>query len=403
MPAYRVSNRAMFWRIVRRLLTAQRGRLFVILLALGAGAAVAATLLNLQVDARRRLTTEFRALGANVLIAPRSENSAHDSALLDQRIAALLPPQNDGNEVLTAPFLYGIASIRRLSTSDATPGKSTPAVIAGFSVSAGSREIPHGLDRILPSQVIASQDVDSLHARVCEVGQTLARTLDLHPGARVTLESGDQELLCSISQVRSFGGSEDSQLFLDLSSAQTLLRLPGKLSVIQASVAGKPASIDRYISNLAAMIPDAEVRPIRQFTEAEATIYGRISGILDATVVIVLVLTGLCVMAAMTNVAMERKNDVGLMKAIGGSNRRVLRLFLMEAALLGLLGGAIGAVVGILLSMGLGKAVFGIAAQPRLIVYPVTVSLTVIVAIVGAYPLKRLTHIRPAAVFRGEA
>ena len=45
------NSRPMFWRIVRRLLTANRGRLFVILLALGAGAVVTAALLNLQVDA----------------------------------------------------------------------------------------------------------------------------------------------------------------------------------------------------------------------------------------------------------------------------------------------------------------------------------------------------------------
>jgi len=108
-------------------------------------------------------------------------------------------------------------------------------------------------------------------------------------------------------------------------------------------------------------------------------------------------------MAAMTNVAMERKNDVGLMKAIGGATRRVLRLFLAEAALLGLAGGVIGAAAGIFLSIGLGKAVFGVAARPRLIVYPVAVALTVIVAILSAFPLRRLASIRPAAIFRGEA
>jgi putative ABC transport system permease protein len=123
---------------------------------------------------------------------------------------------------------------------------------------------------------------------------------------------------------------------------------------------------------------------------------------LTATVAVVLILTALCVMAAMTNVAMERKNDVGLMKAIGGSMRRVLRLFLAEAALLGLAGGLIGAAVGIVISVGLGKAVFGVAAQPRLIVYPISVALTIIVAILAAYPLRRLVHIRPASVFRGE-
>jgi len=55
MSAHRAANRAMFWRILRRLLGANRGRLFVILLALGAGAAVTAALLNLQVDASAAL------------------------------------------------------------------------------------------------------------------------------------------------------------------------------------------------------------------------------------------------------------------------------------------------------------------------------------------------------------
>jgi len=125
-------------------------------------------------------------------------------------------------------------------------------------------------------------------------------------------------------------------------------------------------------------------------------------GLLTATVVVVLVLTALCVMAAMTNIAAERKNDVGLMKAIGGSVRRVLRIFLAEAALLGLVAGLLGAAAGILLSIGLGKAVFGVAAEPRLIVYPVSVALTVMVAVLAAYPLRRLANIRPASVFRGE-
>jgi putative ABC transport system permease protein len=91
------------------------------------------------------------------------------------------------------------------------------------------------------------------------------------------------------------------------------------------------------------------------------------------------------------------------MKAIGGASRRVLRLFLAEAAVVGLISGILGAAAGLVLSISLGKAVFGVAARPRLIVYPVSVLLTIIVAIAGAYPLRRLAGIRPASVFRGEA
>jgi putative ABC transport system permease protein len=208
---------------------------------------------------------------------------------------------------------------------------------------------------------------------------------------------------CFVQGIDSYGGPEDNQVFVNLETVQKLEKLPRRISVAFLSVPGTPKEIEAYVGDLQKQLPDVEVRPIRQFTEGEAKIYNRISGLLTATVAIVLLLTGLCVMAAMTNVAMERKMDVGLMKAIGGSMRRVLRLFLAEAALLGLVGGLIGAALGIILSMGLGKAVFGVAARPRLIVYPVAVALTIIVAILSAFPLRRLASIRPASVFRGEA
>jgi putative ABC transport system permease protein len=161
--------------------------------------------------------------------------------------------------------------------------------------------------------------------------------------------------------------------------------------------------VEQYAADLRLLIPDAEVRTLHQFTEAQSKIYSRISGLLTAATAIILVLTSLCVMAAMTNIAAERKHDVGMMKAIGGSARGILNLFLTEAAFLGLAGGLIGAAAGIALSMALGKAVFGVAAAPRLIVYPISVALTVIVAILGAYPLRHLANVRPATIFRGEA
>jgi putative ABC transport system permease protein len=205
-----------------------------------------------------------------------------------------------------------------------------------------------------------------------------------------------------VEYVFSGGENQDSQVIVNLETAQRLAGLQGLIHAIKVRVPGSPQQIQNRINELQQKFPNAEIRPVRQLTEGEARLYGEISGVLTATVVVVLVLTALCVMAAMTNIAADRKNDVGLMKAIGGSVRRVLRIFLAEAALLGFIGGVIGAAIGIAISIGLGKAVFGVAAQPRLVVYPVSVALTVIVAILAAYPLRRLANIRPASVFRGE-
>jgi putative ABC transport system permease protein len=379
-------DRKMFWRIVRRLFAAQRGRLLVILLALGASAAITAALLNLQVDARDRLTKEFRVFGANIIVAPRdSKSSGADVLTLDESIAQnvrqSLPPRASADS-----YLYLVASVS--STSSAQP---VSAVIAG--------KRTEGINRSSwRSAIVTPRGNENL----CSVGVKAAQQLHLQPTDHLTLKNDKKEETC-ISEIDDpHGDAQDNQIVVNLDAAQRLASLLGKVSLIQVSVPGTPREIRKYIVTLAQNIPTADVHGLRQFTDAEAKIYTRVSGLLTATTALVLALTGLCVMAAMTNVAMERKNDVGLMKAIGGATRRVLRLFLAEAALLGLAGGIVGAAAGLLLSIWLGKTVFGVAARPRLIVYPVSVALTVLVAIVSSYPLRRLANISPASVFRGE-
>src|SRR5256885_1392621 len=120
-------DRRMFWRVVRRLVWANRGRTFVILVALGAGAAVTAALLNLQVDAQRRLTSEFRAFGANIVVAPAESQSGADSPLtLDESISQKIPSQLNGGAVRIQPVLFLIANA---FMRGATRG--TPVVVAG--------------------------------------------------------------------------------------------------------------------------------------------------------------------------------------------------------------------------------------------------------------------------------
>jgi len=385
-----MGNSPMFWRIVRRLITANYGRLFVILLALGAGAAISSALLNLQIDASRRLTTEFRALGANVIVAPRDTNANSGGGTLAQELLAELPTENAGKPVPAVAFLYVIGAVAKAGEI-----QHQAAVIAGI---AGQ-----GFTQIRPgrrTEYLADLEKDPA---ACEAGAKAAALFKVHAGDSLHLRNQGREAACKVFAVVATGGAEDSQIFTKLPTAQLLANLPGRISLVQLSVTGTPDSIQHFISTLSGRLPSADVHGIKQLAEAEGKLYNRISGLLTATVVIVLLLTSLCVMAGMSNVAIERKNDVGLMKAIGGSVRRVTQLFLAEAILMGIVGGVIGSAFGILGSIWLGKTVFGVAAQPRWIVYPVSVGITILVSIASAFPLRRLASIRPANVFRGEA
>jgi len=395
MSDRRSVNRSMFWRVIRRSLFANRGRLLVILLALGAGSAVTAALLNLQVDAKRRITTEFRSFGANVVISPRTGG---DSQVMSEKLFDRIPAKVNDELIAKSELLSGVVEASA-EQGDAVSGRSPsqPVLLVSYAYSEARAE-----DVVPPAVQAYYEEIKNFNSVKCGVGRHVAAALNLAGNRGVRLQNGAKSSSCLAIILPPTGGPEDDQILFYFPDTQELLGQEGHISLIQLNVPGTPQQLERFLAELQPVLGDAECRPIRQFTEGEARLYAKISGLLNATVALVLLLTALCVMAAMTNVAMERKNDVGLMKAIGGSVRRVLRLFLAEAALLGLAGGLIGAALGIVLSIGLGKAVFGVAAQPRLIVYPVSVALTVIVAILAAYPLRRLVQIRPASVFRGE-
>ena len=377
-----MARRSMFLRILWKLLGASRGRLTVALIALTSGAAVCSALLNVNLDAERKLTQEFRTLGANIVIAPptgSSEAALADAGVLD-RIAALRIPQI----VATAPYLYVAAN-----------SGSQPVILAGT-----------WFDQVakmnswwkLEGDWVSSRD-DHEH---CLVGFTAARQLGLAPGSSVQLRSGDHNISLTVAGIVTTGGAEDNQILTNLDSAQALAGLSGRVGLVHISVSGTPAEIERVTRTLADNLPGLEVRPVRQIAAAEGTILGRIRGLIFWTIALILVLSLLGVLASMAALAMERRRDVGLMKALGGTVPRIMRLFLAEAGTLGAVGGMLGFLIGVVLARWIGEGIFGVVISARFEVLPITIALTVGVALAGAFPLRLLGRVRPADILRGE-
>jgi putative ABC transport system permease protein len=205
-----------------------------------------------------------------------------------------------------------------------------------------------------------------------------------------------------VSAIIDSGGPDDNQIFVNLGVAQTLAALPEKIELVQLSVSGSSATISAYAAQLAKVLPNAGVRPIRQVTEAEGSLLNRTRLLIVSMIVLILVLTSLCVLATMSALAWERREDVGLMKALGGSISRIVALFLSEVGVLAAIGGFIGCLAGLLLSTWMGHRVFNASIAPRWEVFPLTIGLMVLVAITGALPLRLLGKVKPAVILRGQ-
>ncbi|HEV2298451.1 MAG TPA: ABC transporter permease [Candidatus Acidoferrales bacterium] len=378
----------MFRRILFHLLRGNRVRLTVALLALTSGGAVVSALINLDLDVTRKLTQEFRSLGANLVIsAPQSVAVASDAPGLmdDSALQTIERMQFPG--VAAAPYLYLIAH----ASSDS--GGSV--VVAGTWLDRATQLDPWW--KITGETKLSRDDLSH-----CLIGRNAASSLHVSPGSVLLLDFEGRSQRLIVSGVVDAGGSEDNQVFVSLPVAQKLAGLDGKIQLIQLSVSGSADKMRSVAARLSAALPALDVRPIRQITEAEGTLLHRIRFLIISTGILILVLTALCILATMAALAMERRRDVGLMKALGGSIQKVVRLFLAEVGILGTMGGLLGYALGMALSVWMGHRVFGASISPRWEVLPVTVALMLLVSLAGALPLRLLGNVRPAVILRGE-
>jgi putative ABC transport system permease protein len=396
----------MFWRMWFRWLTVRRPQALLALVSLAVGATVASTLIDLYGGVRRKMTEEFRAYGANIVLAPTSAGRSSlpedvtplmDAGVLSriEELRARIPG------LIDAPMLDVVALVSRVPAGTAAYGGAEEAVAVGTNLAAFQRLNPGWHVQQAPGAGTAVQ---------CAVGARLAQRLGLHVGESIEVSTLGSESRAGgrwarfwVSEIVASGASEDDQVLLPLDSLQRLTGLAGKISVVELSVPADAATVASAVNNLSRMLPGVDVRPLRQIAEPEGRVLMTIRGLLISLTTLVLGIVVLCVMSTMTVILLERRRDVAVMKSLGATAGLVSRLVLAEVATLGLLGGLVGFALGAVVASDLGRQLFGVRLVPLWWTLPVLCAASVLVTIAStALPLGTVRSVDPAAVLRGE-
>jgi putative ABC transport system permease protein len=431
----------MFFRIVSDSFTRKPRRKALTAAALALGMAVATATLEVSLDVGDRLAREFRSLGANLLVTPVSDTLPLEIGGVDYRPvnAGTYLPVGDLGKLKTifwrnnimgfAPFLDIPVAITPSGSRDTMSGASQEELIGTWYSHAV--DIPDGSKFV--TGVSATDPwwhVDgrwfSDGAEEGVAGMVLARRLGLHAGSSVTLGAGNRVHTLAITGIVSTGGREDNAILVPLEVAQDLAGHPGQYRSLLVSALTKPADAfserdpatmtpaeyDRwycspYISSISHQmqqeLPGVEVRPIRQVAEGEGRILHRVGGLMWLVTIAALFAAALAVGATSATTVIERRSEIGLMKALGASHRTVGAFFVAEQLLLALVGGVAGYALGIVLARALGIGIFGVAPDIRWILFPIVLVLAAVVALAGSLvPLGRASRVDPAPVLRGE-
>jgi putative ABC transport system permease protein len=389
---------SMFVRMLIRAAMLRRGRAASALLALVVAAAVATAMMNLYVDVQAKLRNEFRSYGANVVVVAREGQTLPADSLT--RIESFLGPKT-----LAVPFSYAVArskdgqSVVVVGTDfprarqlnhwwhvthwpDVAPTNDSP------SVSETEGEAPKGQERAVHGPAAAL------------VGMRAAAVVT--PGRQpfeFTFQGKSLEL--SPTGLLQTGAAEDSRIYLDQSEFQRWTGITP--TTIEIAVNGSTEEIQEGIKKLAAALPSADVRPVRQIMEGEANVLNKTRATLYAAATLIVLTSALCVLATLIGWVFDRRRDFAIMKALGASERLVSSFFAAEAAAMGVIGAILGFVIGIGVAAWIGRANFHVPVVPRFSVFPYVLAGSIAVALISAVlPLGLLRRVEPAIILRGE-
>jgi putative ABC transport system permease protein len=407
--------------------------------ALALGMAVVTAAFSVSLDVGDRLAHEFRALGANLLVTPQADSLPLEIGGVDYRpvnSGSYLPEQDLGKikTIFWRNNIVGFAPVMEVPAEVATTTSTPPAPIkttlvgtwAHHSVALpDGRSYATGMD-----QTNSWWHVDGrwFHDDAPEaiVGKSFAARTNVKPGDTLHINSADRSIALTVTGILSAAGSEDDAIVAPLQIAQQLADKPGQYRRLYVSALTKPeddfarrnpttmnaADLERwscspYASSIAYQIkqvlPGVDAHVIRRVAEGEGSILTRVRTLLWLASFAALLAAALAVGASSAAAVIERRSEIGLMKAIGAGSGTIGFLLAAEQLLLAFVGGGVGYALGIVLARFLGEKIFGVAPEPSVLVFIVILVLAACVTLLGsAIPLHRASRYEPAPILRGE-
>jgi putative ABC transport system permease protein len=211
-----------------------------------------------------------------------------------------------------------------------------------------------------PSAMLVGYSVanpDGSTSPIISVGQTIkaSRTYVDDNGQQKT-----DSRIFSVSGIMELTGNSqiDRAVIIDPTTGNTFLQKSGKYDRLWV-VASSPELVDVVESGIrelyGAVIGISSSQSSLQFRQ---DLVGGFNSFILSIGVIALIVGAVGIITTLYTSVNERIKEIGTMKAIGAQSSNILSLFLVEALLIGIMGGTLGVVVGIIAGYGLGSSLF---------------------------------------------
>ncbi len=289
----------------------------------------------------------------------------------------LLPLQDDSAVIqaaLSQPEV--ISATRRIQTGGMVTNRE-----GAFSLSIiGIEPEAEAEVSLIPQNIAEGRWLTSADRDAVLIGRGLAEEMILKVGDRITLVGSDvnkqnRQRTMTVIGIYDLGlaSNEKTTLYISLAEAQSLYGLDGKCTEVQVNIE-QLGDEPQVIAALAPMLPNYEVETWEDnYPELKTTI-NRKSSVMNVFGVIIIGIAGIGILNLLLMAVYERTREIGLLGAMGLKPRQIAALFILEGALIGVVGALAGAALGLLFNYVFGQIGFDYSAYSDIADYMALIS-----------------------------
>ncbi len=369
----------------------RKGKVVFLVMGLLIGIATIVTLLSITESMTQSIEENLDRFGANIVMVPKNENLSLNygginvggvnyeiNEFKEESLSRIKDIEASRNLGAVAPKILGIGKVK---------GKDVLLMGVDFSIE-------------LPLKTWWNLQGDTPDEKSLLVGSEAAQILSLKKGDTVTIGSN---IFTVASLLAPTGGNEDGIIIGDLHAMQKVLGKEGKITMVEIVAFCRDCPITDMVLQIAEQFPGAKVTALKQAVMAKMQSIEMFKTFSFGIAGLVIFIGSLLVFVTMMGAVNERTREIGIFRAIGFRQGHIMQIILLEAVVVGLVGGIIGFASGNAIAWGvlsyvLPEGVFaGINARLGVLVVLLAISLSIVASY---YPARKGSRLDPSVALR---
>ncbi len=374
-------------------------------------------------SSQKKIDGQMRQLGANILVLPEGVTlqdyhaaDSHGRSLPEEYVTRIALAQKVGVEELApklsvASQLNGdsvviVGILPRTEFYKKSAWNSVDLIAAGLNETGIGKKHEGCMgkscqlasaDKTNLSSYAQTRIVHDLDATEALVGSDLAEEYQIKVGQELQILGGEFRVAGVLPAT---GTSDDGRVLAHLHRVQELAETGPVVNVIEVVGCCEEAA-GNLVGELDELLPRGRVVTISQIVESQVTVNRLMSKLSFALFGILMVIGGASIASVMFANVAERRRELGTLMALGATPAKVSGLILLKASTIGLLGGALGLILGCISALIVGPALLGLPIAMSSGMILLSVAVAVGVSLVASYfPARRASRLDPCVCFQ---